>query len=350
VFKTGELHGTSFLFGELPAGRVLYATVWTKAGGVWEARQSSFTTQLAPAVLAAPAAGAEGVAAPQDELHWTSAPYAQAYRLCVGTAPGARDVIDTGETPSTSYLARNLPALRRLSASLYTRISGKWYATNGTFTTGPQLAVLSAPSPGSGEVGSPRSTFRWTGVPNAQAYRLRVGTGAGSGDLADSGAIDATEYRVDGLPGSTRLYATILTEIAGRWRQVPESFTTGLRLSVLTEPGEGESGVAAPRFTFRWAGVPTAQGYYLYVGTTPGMKDVVNTGGIRETCFAAENLPGLRRLYVTLFTELRGVWYPTTGTFTTGPQLSAPEDRTSPPRHGLNRPPPGQTKGAAASV
>src|SRR5437870_3641772 len=70
---------------------------------------------------------------------------------------------------------------------------------------------------------------------------------------------------------------------------------------------------------FQWSTVPNAQAYYLYVGTTPGAKDLVNTGEVQQTSKAAPVLPSGRTLYIRLFTKLGGAWQYTETTFTAAP-------------------------------
>ena len=53
----------------------------------------------------------------------------------------------------------------------------------------------------------------------------------------------------------------------------------------------------------RWITIPNAEVYYLYVGSTRGAKDLVNSGEIHSTSFTAPALPGGR-------THLEGTtWY-----------------------------------------
>src|SRR5438552_1610405 len=66
----------------------------------------------------------------------------------------------------------------------------------------------------------------------------------------------------------------------------------------------------------QWTAIANAQAYYLYIGTTLGAKDLVNTGEIQQTSYAAANLPAGPTLYVRLHTKVANVWRFSDSTFT----------------------------------
>ena len=61
--------------------------------------------------------------------------------------------------------------------------------------------------------------------------------------------------------------------------------------------------------TFQWQSVQGAQAYYLYVGTTQGAKDVVDSLEIQQTTFPYSHLPANRTLFVRLWTKASGAWH-----------------------------------------
>ena len=63
---------------------------------------------------------------------WTTITNAEAYLLTVGTEPGAKDVVDSGELQATSFEAAKLPAGRPLYVSVWTRANGVWNGTSST--------------------------------------------------------------------------------------------------------------------------------------------------------------------------------------------------------------------------
>src|SRR6185436_8143091 len=69
----------------------------------------------------------------------------------------------------------------------------------------------------------------------------------------------------------------------------------------------------------QWTTVQDAQAYYLYVGTTLGAKDLVNTGEIQRTYQNAPNLPAGQTIYVRIYTKTNGSWHSNDSTFTAAP-------------------------------
>jgi hypothetical protein len=214
---------------------------------------------------------------------------------------------------------KNLPFGQMLYATIWTELAGAWWTSQSSFTTMPPIAVPTSPADGATKV-DPSCTFQWTGVTGAQAYYLWVGTSPGVEDVVNSRGLPAssTSYTPKSLPFGQTLYATIWTELAGHWYPNSSTFTTAPQIATLIAPTNGANGVD-PDCVFRWTSVPGAQGYYLYVGTSPGAKDVVNTGGLLNTLnsWPGIEIPPGQTLYVTIWTELAGLWWPSSSTFTT---------------------------------
>jgi hypothetical protein len=161
----------------------------------------------------------------------------------------------------------------------------------------------------------PTTTFQWTGVSTAQAYRLYVGTATGLNDVADTFETQATSYTANNLPTNRTLYARIWTEVSGVWHDADITFRTAAP-STLVAPAAGAQNIP-PTTTFQWTSVSTAQAYYLYVGTAVGLNDVVNTGEIQATSYNTTTLPTNRTLYARIWTKIAGTWLYTDTTFTT---------------------------------
>src|SRR5205809_1063647 len=68
----------------------------------------------------------------------------------------------------------------------------------------------------------------------------------------------------------------------------------------------------------QWTSVANVQAYYLYIGTTRGAKDLVNTGEILQTSYLAAQLPAGQTVYARLWTKVGGIWRYTDATFTVG--------------------------------
>src|SRR3954463_427681 len=70
--------------------------------------------------------------------------------------------------------------------------------------------------------------------------------------------------------------------------------------SALTAPADGSNWTG---FTFQWTTVVGADCYYLYVGTTVGAKDVVNTGEVQVTSRTVPTLPLGVPLFARMWTK-----------------------------------------------
>jgi hypothetical protein len=313
LIDTGETTRTWWTTASLPAGRHLYARIWTKIDGLWYWREIEFDS--APrAVLIYPYQQASDTSA-YETFAWTAVTDAQAYYLYVGTSPGAKDIVDTGETKATSYQVNGLEPGRTLYARIYTLVKGVWEMDAVTFTTSLS-ARFTKPMAGDGsDLGQ---GLAWTTILGADAYYLYVGTGPGKKDIVDTGEIARTDYETPALPAGQQVYARIYTKYGGLWRQREKALT--LAGAALTSPAADATGAATIDVNgelFTWTTITNAEAYYLYVGTQPGAKDVVDTGEIHTTSYLVKNLPHGRRLYVSIWTKANGVWNGTSSTFVT---------------------------------
>src|SRR5205085_11479604 len=88
-------------------------------------------------------------------------------------------------------------------------------------------------------------------------------------------------------------------------------YSFGSFVSFLLEPFPVSDGQVV-----NWTSVATAELHYVYVGTTPGATDIVNSGEIPG--FAAgrtvPNPPPGTTYYVRLWTRVAGIWRYTDGT------------------------------------
>ena len=97
------------------------------------------------------------------------------------------------------------------------------------------------------------------------------------------------------------------------------TFTTAPLTATLTSPVNGATSVS-PLQAFQWTSVPNVQAYVLWVGTTVGAHDLVNTPEIQPTSYQPSSLlPANQTLYARMWTEVGGVWRSVDSTFTTAP-------------------------------
>ncbi len=312
--NTVELQQTSYQSAMLPANQTLYARMWTKVGNVWRYTDSTFATASLTATLISPANGATNVN-PLQAIQWTAVLNAQAYVLWIGTAVGAHDVVNTVELQQTSYQPPALPAGRTLYARMWACVGGVWRFTDSTFTAASLTASLTAPPDGATNVG-PLPLFQWTSVLGAQAYVLWVGTTPASKNLLGTDEMPQTSYQSPVAFGVNQtLYARTWAKAGGTWRYTDSTFRTQTVPATIIAPANGASNVS-PLQPVQWTSVPSAEAYALWVGTTAGGNDVVNSGELQQASYQPASLPESQTLYARVWTRISGTWYHTDSTFT----------------------------------
>jgi hypothetical protein len=297
VVNTGEISSTS-ISAMLPAGKVLYARVYTEFQGVWVSSKEVQFATADHAHFIYPVVGSTDVPG-SETFQWTPVTGAAAYYLYVGSAPGLNDIVNTGEIQNTSFDVTGLPAGKQLFARIYTHINDAWRYDEVPFRTAT-ISRLTSPTPGTNA--SLSGAFKWTPITGAAAYYLYVGTSSGAKDIVDTGEVHTLSAPLVPLPADQQLWARIWTDTDGTWHPSEISFT--LRGATLSAPVDTAS---ASGTTFQWNTISNADAYYLYVGTAPGAKDIVDTGEITTTSYRANSLP-TGTIYVTLWTKVGGTW------------------------------------------
>jgi hypothetical protein len=217
LYNSGDTAGTSATDNNVPVnGQTIYARLYTSFGGVWVFNDYTYTAAT-PARLTSPAAGST-FAGPSVTFTWTALPGASEYELRLGSiGVGSSNLYNSGDTTATSVTDPFLPLNgETVYARLYSNIGGIWGYTDSTYTA-VSSAALRAPAQGSTLTGT-SVTFMWTGVTEATAYELWLGTSPGANDLYRSGHVTGTSLTVSGLPinGAT-IYARIYTSFNQDW-------------------------------------------------------------------------------------------------------------------------------------
>src|SRR5262245_7004478 len=138
IFMVGEQRSGSNLFWRFLLVLIV-AVVWCQQS--WGLAQSS------TAMILYPTDGAVNADLSQP-IQWTSVANVQAYYLYVGTTPGAKDLVNTGEILRTSYMVAQLPAGQTVYARMWTKVGGVWRYTDSTFTVGLIAATFLYPVDG----------------------------------------------------------------------------------------------------------------------------------------------------------------------------------------------------------
>jgi hypothetical protein len=312
IIDSRETQATEWPAANLPTGTPLYARIHTKYASGWVS--SSITFTVMPLAVFQDLAPQQSIS-PSQTFRWTPVDAAQAYYLYVGSSPGLKDYVNTGETQATSFQARNLPAGRTVHARLHTKHGGIWRHVDLPLEVAP-VATFINPAPNATDVEADL-TFRWNAVEGAQAYYLYVGTAPGKKDLIDSRETQATQWPGKYLPANQIHYARLHTKHGGVWRYTDLQFKKTPH-SVFIEPATDGAEID-PRSLLTWTEVPGASAYYLYVGSSPGLKDIVNTGETAALSRDIRALPRGQTLYATLHTKVDGIWRSTQREFQVTP-------------------------------
>jgi len=142
-------------------------------------------------------------------------------------------------------------------------------------------------NPLNGAVNVPVDTnISWTPVAGVPSYLIAIGTFPGGDDIITERNIgNAPNYKPPlGLPENTDIYVTITLFffqggispiVCGSEMFRTENVTTSPLCTSLNMPIDGEIDVN-PATNISWDYAPTATGYFLSVGTTPGGSELVN--------------------------------------------------------------------------
>ncbi|WP_222984692.1 T9SS type B sorting domain-containing protein [Flagellimonas meishanensis] len=148
-------------------------------------------------------------------------------------------------------------------------------------------------SPSNGATNVPvNATISWESVAGIPGYRIRIGTTPGGAEILEQSVGNSTSYTPPlGLPENRQLYVTIILDflfqgstdiVCPSQTFTTEDVTTPPGCTTIRNPQDGATNVSV--FTnISWFYAPTATGYLLSIGTTPGGGDVLpqtDTGNI----------------------------------------------------------------------
>src|SRR5690606_37195175 len=256
--------------------------------GVYEVDPSTITIPGC-ATITAPADGSED-ATLNMEITWSAAERASAYRIFIGTTPGATDIVDGEEvtgtifTPvtdwdeGTTYFVTVVPYNAAGEATGCAEIS----FTTTTLLAAPECTTITNPGGGNTDV-SLGAGIVWTAADGANGYRIYIGTNAGGTDIVNGEETTGTTFSlVGGWAENTAYYVTVVPfNDAGEAVGCAEiSFTTETPLTapacaVITGPAAGAEDVALDA-VITWGAVTAADGYRVFVGTAAGGTDVAD--------------------------------------------------------------------------
>ncbi len=170
IVSTGEISRTNHRLPTLAPGTTIYVRLYTKFQGGWDSfDQPMLRSTRCEVHNAIGARSRPRWPAPAGVLE--SDQDAEKYFLYLGSVPGARDLLSSGETTRTSFSIQHIPVGTKVYSRLYTKLAGRWRYVDSWFLVSPVAYVTSI---GEGEQNvTVANPLTWTDVPRGQRL-LRV--------------------------------------------------------------------------------------------------------------------------------------------------------------------------------
>lgn len=248
-----------------------------------------------------------GVLDTTESISWSPGSSVQLYGLWIGTSTGGSDLLKVAVSASTqSYDVPPLPVGRTLYARLSTMSGGVWSTSDEITFTASDGALFANPLNNQSRVMP--GPFSWTGVDRAQQYRVWIGTAARRSDLVRvTLPAGATSADLGALPVGFRLYGRVATMVDNVWSRYQDVVFTAGQGAMFRSPTPGQTGVD-PGTALTWAGAAGADGYAVWVGTTPASHDLVEAQTTATSYNAPQDLPAGQTLYARIWTIVAGAW------------------------------------------
>ena len=229
-----------------------------------------------------------------------SGPDRGAYRVRLGTKPGAKDVANIGGAPG-GHVVGELPAGVTIYATLRHREpqTSTWINhSNALFEPCEEVAIeITSHDPGGTICAGDRVTVSG---PEIGDYRLRLGTTKSARDIANQNITLDDGYLVNELPATDTIHISLRHRPAGGKWTLQQRFTLTNCVEpavAITLPADGDT--FCPDDVLRISG-PGDGRYRIHLGTTVGGKDVLNTLISPNQSMGISDLPAGETIYATL--------------------------------------------------
>jgi hypothetical protein len=243
---------------------------------------------------------------------WNAGTGVTSYLLYVGSVAHSDNIDLLRPTTQMSVTYNNIPtAGQTLYVTLFSEIAGTWVSEAYTYkeSGAPGPATMVSPAQGSTLSGS-SVTFEWTQFSGATQYLLYVGTTLRGDNVDQVKPGSASSVTLTNIPtqGKT-LYVTLFSLVGSTWEQEAYTYTEAPPTpATMISPTPGST-LASGTATFSWTGNTGATSYLLYVGSVPHSDNIDLLKATTATSVTYNNLPVTGgTLYVTLFSEVNGVW------------------------------------------
>jgi hypothetical protein len=312
---------TTATASSLPANGVeVYATLYSKIGGVWQSNAYVYTESGTPtaAVLQSPTPGLSTILGANNVLFtWSKGVDVTDYQFNLSAVKAGGSELYTYKGTLTSATVSSIPANGvTVYARLYSYLQGAWQYTDYQYTESgtPTPAVLQSPTPGLTTIlGANNVLFQWSKGTDVADYELNLSAVAAGGSELYSYKGTALSATATSLPAKgVKVYARLYSLINGAWQfndyQYTESGTATPAVLQSPTPGLttilGTSGVV-----FTWSTGTDVADYELNLSAVAaGGSELYSYKGTAVSA-TATSLPAKGvKVYARLYSLINGAW------------------------------------------
>jgi vibriolysin len=310
IYNSTTGTGQSVTVPGLPASGSVYVRLWSKLGTTWAYNDYTYGGYgTLPAVVNSPANGST-ILGTVATFGWTAGVGVSQYWIYVGsTGVGSMNILNTSMGTNRTASVSGLPTSGTIFVRMWSSIVGVWSYTDTAYTaSGSDIAVMTAPTPGSALSGT-SAAFGWSAGTSVSQYWLYVGTaGAGTSNLYNQSQGTGRSVTVSGLPVVGTVYVRIWSLIGSGWQFSDQSYTgSGGAPSVMLSPANGST--VTPVQTFTWSAGTGVTQYWLYFGRAQGGYEMFNGSLGANTSATFSTFPNdSRAFYVRLWSLNGAVW------------------------------------------
>ena len=330
----------------------VHVRLWYKVAGTWFSRDFLYTAAPPPVgndpEIVTPTPGTTLAGASETFVYTANGTAVTEWWLYVGTTLGGKDLLDSGSLgTATSHEVTGLPTdSSPVHVRLWYKVAGTWFSRDFLYTAAPPPVgndpEIVTPTPGTTLAGV-SETFVYTANGTAVTeWWLYVGTTLGGKDLLDSGSLGtATSHEVTGLPtDSSPVHVRLWYKVAGTWFSRDFLYTAAPPVSgddpeiVTPTPGTTLAGVSET-FVYTANGTAVTE-WWLYVGTTLGGKDLLDSGSLgTATSHEVTGLPtDSSPVHVRLWYKVAGTWFSRDFLYAAAPPVSGDDPEIVTPTPG----------------
>ena len=308
--------GSTTVSGLPTDGRLLYVTMWSTIGGVWQSVEYTYRACNGCDPIAKITSPANGTTFTSGTVtfNWSPSTGASSYYLYIGNGFRTYDIY-SNYVSGGSTVVSGLPVDgRTLNVTMWSMIGGVWQPVDYTYracATCVTTAKITSPVNGATFTSS-TVTFNWSPSTGASSYYLYIGNGFRTYDIY-SNYVSGGSTVVSGLPVDGRtLNVTMWSMIGGVWQPVDYTYracATCVTTAKITSPVNGTT-FGSGTVTFNWSPSTGASSYYLYIGNGFRTYDIysnyVSGGATTVTGLPTDG----RLLFVSMWSLIGGVWQP----------------------------------------